>query len=131
MSKVRVAPTRPEPQGKPGALRVGDQLIERTGELADVEDTLLTLADIVILGTRADSRGSRFTITGKELAHLLSFRGKSGSLDASLQLDGLAELVSGHIDDPKLDEAAAYFLTVTLENIAARLEADGRTESFR
>jgi hypothetical protein len=140
MSRPRKA-TSQSPEVFHVSSRFGDRLLARTGPLANVEGPLLTLGQVVIVSTDPLSPGQeRFTISGQELAALLSFRerykstrGAVDGADVNLRLRGLANLLAAHYgkEGCQLDEDGAYFMSCTLEDLAARLEVSGQMDGYR
>jgi hypothetical protein len=50
--------------------------------------------------------------------------------DVNLRLRGLSDLIRGHTPDCELTSEAAYFIAYTLDDLAAKLEADNRVDAF-
>jgi hypothetical protein len=144
MSKPRIArltATSPPDTGTPEAQlkRLRHATKEQVEALAD-----LTLDQVAITTTWPGGNheiGARLVLTGEDLARLVSIAeaypggayGLTESGDVNLRLKGLAELISGHYgtDGTRLDKDAAYFLSVTLEDLAARLEAGPASNHYR
>ena len=100
----------------------------------------LTLDGVVIVATHGKTPGAEpLVLTGAELARVLSLRERYNNIyhmaddgDVNLRLRGLAELLTGHVGEGvcQLGDDAAYFLSLTLEDLAARLEADSGVDQF-
>jgi hypothetical protein len=147
MSKPKVTRKKSQPStGAPQAARLAnvvDPVVSQRALLERVEVPYLPL-DRIVLTTRVVAEegpgaGYAFSVAGEDLAALLHYVQNLGSVraavddgDVSLRLRGLAELIDAHAtDESRIDNNAAYFITNTLNDLAARLETSKDPGFFR
>lgn len=148
MSKPKVTrKKRPASTGAPQAARrltdFVDPVVRQRALLRRVTSPYLPLDDIVlttrVVAEEGAGAGGAFTVTGEDLAALLHYAQKLGSVtaavddgDVSVRLRGLSDLIEAHATSESLiDNDAAYFVANTLQDLAARLETSKDPAFFR